>query len=82
MSQTPIQRRRHSCGRTAARIGDRRAGATVGAHAGMPLGMDSGQGAGQAPITKEQKISMLEEELEQAELQLAQIKKKLDDMKK
>ena len=58
------------------------AGATVGAHAGMPLGMDSGQGAGQAPITKEQKISMLEEELEQAELQLGQIKKKLDDMKK
>ena len=58
------------------------AGATVGAHAGMPLGMDSGQGAGQAPITKEQKISMLEEELEQATLQLAQIKIKLDDMKK
>jgi predicted Fe-Mo cluster-binding NifX family protein len=58
------------------------AGATVGAHAGMPLGMDSGQGAGQAPITKEQKISMLEDELEQAKLQLAQIKKKLEDIKK
>jgi predicted Fe-Mo cluster-binding NifX family protein len=36
---------------------------------------------GQASITKEQKISMLEEELEQAKLQLAQIKKKVDDMK-
>ncbi|NOR48922.1 MAG: dinitrogenase iron-molybdenum cofactor biosynthesis protein [Methanosarcinaceae archaeon] len=58
------------------------AGATVGAHAGMPLGMDSGEGAGQAPITKEQKISMLEDELEQSKLQLAQIKNKLEDMKK
>jgi len=59
------------------------AGATVGAHAGMPLGMDSGQDApDQASLTKEQKITMLEEELEQATLQLAQIKIKLDDMKK
>jgi len=57
------------------------AGATVGSHAGMPA-MGSQLGAGQASISKEQKISMLEEELEQAGLQLAQIKKKLDDIKK
>ncbi len=57
------------------------AGATVSSHAGMPV-KDSGQGAGQASMTKEQKISMLEDELEQATLQLAQIKKKLEDMKK
>jgi predicted Fe-Mo cluster-binding NifX family protein len=36
----------------------------------------------QALITKEQKISILEDELEQANLQLVQIKKKLEDMKK
>ncbi len=58
------------------------AGATVSSHAGM-AGMGSGQDApGQASMTKEQKISMLEDELEQASLQLAQIKKKLEDMKK
>ena len=57
------------------------AGATVGSHAGMP-GMDSRQDApDQASLTKEQKISMLEDELEQARLQLAQIKKKLEDIK-
>jgi len=58
------------------------AAATVSSHAGMP-GVGSGQEVqGQAPITKEQKISMLEEEMEQAKLQLAQVKKKLEDMKK
>jgi len=58
------------------------ASATVSSHAGM-AGMGSGQDAlGQASITKEQKISMLEDELEKATLQLAQIKKKLEDMKK
>ncbi len=58
------------------------AGATVSSHAGMPV-KDSGQEVpGQASMTKEQKISMLEDELEQATLQLAQIKKKLEDMKK
>ena len=58
------------------------AGATVGSHAGMPA-MGSGQEVpGQASLTKEQKISMLEDELEQSKLQLAQIKKKLEDMKK
>lgn len=58
------------------------AGATVGSHAGMP-GVGSQQDApDQASLTKEQKISMMEDELEQAKLQLAQIKKKLDDMKK
>ena len=72
------------------------ASATVSSHAGMS-GKDSGQGAGQgkgmehmagksapgqASLTNEQKISMLEDELEQAKLQLAQIKKKLEDMKK
>ena len=58
------------------------AGATVGSHAGMPA-MGSGQEVpGQASLTKEQKITMLEEELEQAKLQLAQIKNKLEDMKK
>jgi predicted Fe-Mo cluster-binding NifX family protein len=58
------------------------AGATVGSHAGMP-GVGSGQEVpGQASLTKEQKISMLEDELEQSKLQLAQIKKKLEDMKK
>ena len=57
------------------------AGATVGSHAGMPA-MGSGQGAGQASITEEQKISMLEDELEQAQLQLSQIKKKINDMNK
>ncbi len=44
--------------------------------------MDSKQDApDQASLTKEQKISMLEDELEQARLQLAQIKKKLEDIK-
>ena len=58
------------------------AGATVGSHAGMP-GVGSVQEVpGQASMTKEQKISMLEDELEQSKLQLAQIKKKLEDMKK
>ena len=58
------------------------AGATVVSHAGMPA-MGSGQEVpGQASLTKEQKISMLEDELEQSKLQLAQIKKKLEDMKK
>lgn len=58
------------------------AGATVSSHAGMP-GVSSGQEVpGQASMTKEQKISMLEDELEQSKLQLAQIKKKLEDMKK
>ncbi len=58
------------------------AGATVSSHAGMP-GVGSGQEVpGQASMTKEQKISMLEDELEQSKLQLAQIKKKLEDMKK
>jgi len=58
------------------------AGATVSSHAGMPA-VSSGQDApDQASMTKEQKISMLREELEQAELQLARIKKKLEDMKK
>jgi len=58
------------------------AGATVGSHAGMP-GVGSGQEVpGQASLTKEQKISMLEDELEQSKLQLAQIKKKLEDIKK
>jgi len=57
-------------------------GATVGSHAGMP-GVGSVQEVpGQASMTKEQKISMLEDELEQSKLQLAQIKKKLEDMKK
>jgi len=58
------------------------AGATVVSHAGMP-GVGSGQEVpGQASLTKEQKISMLEDELEQSKLQLAQIKKKLEDIKK
>ena len=58
------------------------AGATVGSHAGMS-GVGSGQEVpGQVSLTKEQKISMLEDELEQSKLQLAQIKKKLEDMKK
>ena len=58
------------------------ASATVGSHAGMP-GMGFGQDApDQASLTKEQKISMLEDELEQARLQLAQIKNKLEDIKK
>jgi len=47
------------------------AGATVGSHAGMP-GVGSVQEVpGQASMTKEQKISMLEDELEQSKLQLA-----------
>ncbi len=58
------------------------AGATVGAHAGMG-GVGSGQEVpGQTSMTKEQEISMLEKELKQTELQLAQIKKKLNVMKK
>ena len=58
------------------------AGATVGSHAGMS-GVGSGQEVpGQVSLTKEQKISMLEDELEQSKLQLAQIKKKLEDIKK
>ena len=56
------------------------AGATVGAHAGM--GGVGSEVPGQASMTKEQEISMLEKELKQTELQLAQIKKKLDVMKK
>ena len=72
-------------------------GATVGAHAGMPgMGARKRSGRGreqragvstkdvpsQSSATKEQEISMLEDELEQTELQLAQMKKKLDVMKK
>ena len=57
------------------------AGATVDAHSGMPA-MGSGQGAGQTSTMKEQQISKLEDELEQAKLELAQIKKKLEDFKK
>ncbi|MCK4937662.1 MAG: NifB/NifX family molybdenum-iron cluster-binding protein [Methanosarcinales archaeon] len=65
-------------------------GATVGTHAGMGgrgKGMDHMAGVstkdvtGQSSTTREQDISMLEEELKQTELQLAQIKKKLDVMK-
>ncbi len=58
------------------------AGATVGSHAGMPA-MGSGQDApGQALAAKEPHILMLEKELEEIELRLAQMKKKLIDMKK
>ena len=56
-------------------------GATVGSHAGMG-GVSAKDAPGQSLTTKEQDISMLEEELKQTELQLAQIKKKIDVMKK
>ncbi len=56
-------------------------GASQGKGMEHMAGKSAQDAAGQASITKEQKISMLEEELEQAKLQLAQIKKKVDDMK-
>ncbi|MCG7849526.1 MAG: NifB/NifX family molybdenum-iron cluster-binding protein, partial [ANME-2 cluster archaeon] len=67
------------------------AGATVGAHAGMGgrgKGMEHVAGVstkdvpGKSSTTKEQEISILEKELKQTELQLAQMKKKLDVLKK
>ena len=61
---------------------DSRQGAGQGKGMEHMAGKSAQDAPGQASMTKEQKISMLEAELKQADLQLAQIKNKIEDMKK